>query len=291
MTHSPELLFPLARGQHSAEGGLAASSYCVFYGPLEGDAAACHNRLTEDGDNVVLELVHGDFHDPKALRVRQLGNNALVEESDDGAFRAFLADKAVRHFGQLLMYALQFEIRYLAGRIDHVTGDMKRLEDDLDNCIDNDGTYRLLDFRRRYTDYGNMVISVKEILTRFDKGYYPMQMQNSYVLQGQVMVEFQFLEERYDLVKNIVIKDFDTYTSIVNNNINRNARLIGIIALVGVVLNFMFGSLLAVNPVLGVAGGIAIGLLSTWAIVSYHRSRRLRGPRRRKREAERHASA
>ena len=40
-------------------------------------------------------------------------------------------------------------------------------------------------------------------------------MQNSYVLQGQVALDFQFLEERYELVKNTVIKDLDTYTSIV----------------------------------------------------------------------------
>lgn len=131
---------------------------------------------------------------------------------------------------------------------------MKQLEDALDNCIDNSGTYRLLDFRRRYTECGNMVLAVKEILSRIDKGYYPMQMQNSYVLQGEVLMEFRFLEERYELIKSTVLKDFDTYTSIINNNINRNARLLSIISLVGVVLNFMFGSLLAANPLLGIIG-------------------------------------
>ena len=110
---------------------------------------------------------------------------------------------------------------------------MKQLEDALDNCIDNSGTYRLLDFRRRYTECGNMVLAVKEILSRIDKGYYPMQMQNSYVLQGEVLMEFRFLEERYELIKSTVLKDFDTYTSIINNNINRNARLLSIISLVG----------------------------------------------------------
>ena len=81
-----------------------------------------------------------------------------------------------------------------------------------------------------------MVLAVKEILSRIDKGYYPMQMQNSYVLQGEVLMEFRFLEERYELIKSTVLKDFDTYTSITNNNINRNARLLSIISLVGVVL-------------------------------------------------------
>ena len=60
-----------------------------------------------------------------------------------------------------------------------------------------------------------MVLAVKEILSRIDKGYYPMQMQNSYVLQGEVLMEFRFLEERYELIKSTVLKDFDTYTSII----------------------------------------------------------------------------
>ena len=51
-----------------------------------------------------------------------------------------------------------------------------------------------------------MVLAVKEILSRIDKGYYPMQMQNSYVLQGEVLLEFRFLEERYELIKSTVLR-------------------------------------------------------------------------------------
>ena len=184
----------------------------------------------------------------------------------------------VKYIGQLLMYALQFKIQDLSLRIEGCTGEMKQLEDALDNCIDNSGTYRLLDFRRRYTECGNMVLAVKEILSRIDKGYYPMQMQNSYVLQGEVLLEFRFLEERYELIKSTVLKDFDTYTSIINNNINRNARLLSIISLVGVVLNFMFGSLLAANPLLGIIGGLSVAGLSVGATAVYHVSRRGNAP-------------
>ena len=221
--------------------------------------------MTGREDQVVLELLYGDEMLPGALRVRQVGSNAVVEESTQGAFRAFLEEKPVKYIGQLLMYALQFKIQDLSLRIEGCTGEMKQLEDALDNCIDNSGTYRLLDFRRRYTECGNMVLAVKEILSRIDKGYYPMQMQNSYVLQGEVLLEFRFLEERYELIKSTVLKDFDTYTSIINNNINRNARLLSIISLVGVVLNFMFGSLLAANPPVG-------------ATAVYHVSRRGNAP-------------
>ena len=202
----------------------------------------------------------------------------LLQESTQGAFRAFLEEKPVKYIGQLLMYALQFKIQDLSLRIEGCTGEMKQLEDALDNCIDNSGIYRLLDFRRRYTECGNMVLAVKEILSRIDKGYYPMQMQNSYVLQGEVLLEFRFLEERYELIKSTVLKDFDTYTSIINNNINRNARLLSIISLVGVVLNFMFGSLLAANPLLGIIGGLSVAGLSVGAPAVYHVSRRGNAP-------------
>ena len=231
------------RGQFREEQGIGGSSYCIFFAPME--ELVTQDRMTGREDQVVLELLYGDEMLPGALRVRQVGSNAVVEESTQGAFRAFLEEKPVKYIGQLLMYALQFKIQDLSLRIEGCTGEMKQLEDALDNCIDNSGTYRLLDFRRRYTECGNMVLAVKEILSRIDKGYYPMQMQNSYVLQGEVLMEFRFLEERYELIKSTVLKDFDTYTSIINNNINRNARLLSIISLVGVVLNFMFGSLLA----------------------------------------------
>ena len=123
-----------------------------------------------------------------------------------------------------------------------------------------------------------MVLAVKEILSRIDKGYYPMQMQNSYVLQGEVLLEFRFLEERYELIKSTVLKDFDTYTSTINNNINRNARLLSILSLVGEVLNFMFGSLLAANPLLGIIGGLSVAGLSVGATAVYHVSRRGNAP-------------
>ena len=252
------------RGQFREEQGIKGSSYCIFFAPME--ELVTQDRMTGREDRVVLELLYGDEMLPGALRVRQVGSNAVVEESTQGAFRAFLEEKPVKYIGQLLMYALQFKIQDLSLRIEGCTGEMKQLEDALDNCIDNSGTYRLLDFRRRYTECGNMVLAVKEILSRIDKGYYPMQMQNSYVLQGEVLLEFRFLEERYELIKSTVLKDFDTYTSIINNNINRNARLLSIISLVGVVLNFMFGSLLAASgnhrrpvgcgPVCGGHGGL-----------------------------------
>ena len=215
------------RGQFREEQGIKGSSYCIFFAPME--ELVTQDRMTGREDRVVLELLYGDEMLPGALRVRQVGSNAVVEESTQGAFRAFLEEKPVKYIGQLLMYALQFKIQDLSLRIEGCTGEMKQLEDALDNCIDNSGTYRLLDFRRRYTECGNMVLAVKEILSRIDKGYYPMQMQNSYVLQGEVLMEFRFLEERYELIKSTVLKDFDTYTSIINNNINRNARLLSII--------------------------------------------------------------
>ena len=91
-------------------------------------------------------------------------------------------------------------------------------------------------------------------------------------------MEFRFLEERYELIKSTVLKDFDTYTSIINNNINRNARLLSIISLVGVVLNFMFGSLLAANPLLGIIGGLSVAGLSVGATAVCHVSRRGNAP-------------
>ena len=264
------------RGQFREEQGIEGSSYCIFFAPME--ELVTQDRMTGREDQVVLELLYGDEMLPGALRVRQVGSNAVVEESTQGAFRAFLEEKPVKYIGQLLMYALQFKIQDLSLRIEGCTGEMKQLEDALDNCIDNSGTYRLLDFRRRYTECGNMVLAEKEILSRIDNGYYPMQMQNSYVLQGEVLLEFRFLEERYELIKSTVLKDFDTYTSIINNNINRNARLLSIISLVGVVLNFMFGSLLAANPLLGIIGGLSVAGLSVGATAVYHVSRRGNAP-------------
>ena len=177
------------------------------------------------------------------------------------------------------MYALLFKISNLSDLVDFSIKEMKVLEDSLDNSIDNSGTYQILDFRRRYTEYGSQIIALKEIIARIDKGYYPMQMQNSYVLQGQVALDFRFLEERYELNKNTIIKDLDTYTSIINNNINRNTRLLTLVSLGAVALNFMFGSLLAVSPAIGVAGGVLIGGLTAGAAVVYRTNGSRRFPR------------
>lgn len=261
------LLQRMNRGRCPEGAGPEESEYCVFYGPIEEPVA--RQRIFGDEDCLVLELTYGDESLPGGLRLRQAGTNLVVEESPQGLFREFLEGRTVKYLGQGMMYALQFRIQDLSALIERGVEDMKRLEDTLDRNIDNTGTYQILDFRRRYTEYGNQVIAVKEILARVNKGYFPMQMQNSYVLQGQVELDFQFLEERYELIKNTVIKDLDTYTSIVNNNINRNARLLSLVSLGAVALNLMFGGVLAMNPVLGIAGGVVVGGLTVGAAVSY----------------------
>lgn len=264
----PILLYRMNRGRYSEEGGLAKSQYCVFYAPVE--EPVTRQRIFGGEDDLTLELTYGGGAMPGELRLRQVGSNLIIEESAQGLFRDYLEDRAgVKYLGHALMYALQFKIADLSALIERGVDEMKLLENGLDRNIDNSGTYEILDFRRKYTEYGNQVIAVKEILTRIDKGYFPMQMQNSYVLQGQVELDFRFMEERYELIKNTVIKDLDTYTSIVNNNINRNTRLLSMVSLGAVALNFMFGGLLAVNPVLGVAGGVVIAGVTAGAAVSY----------------------
>lgn len=260
----------MSKGHCPATGAdLSNSSYCIFSASLS--APIVQENIT--GDDTHLELClryHTESGQIGMLRLRQMQTNVIVEESAHGHFFTYLQQKEVKYLGQLILYALQFKIENLLEVLGGCAHDMSVLENQLDKCIDNSGTYQILDFRRKYTDFGTMVISVKEILTRIDKGYYPMQMQSSYVLQGQVALQFQFLEERYDLIKSTLIKDLDTYTSIINNNINRNTRLLSIISLVGVVLNFVFGSLISVNPVLGIAGGLAIAGLSAVAVFRYH---------------------
>jgi len=264
-----ELTFlqPMNKGRHPEGAGLSESAYCIFCGPIQ--EPVTRQRIAGDESTLTLELTYGEGDLLGELRLRQVGTNLIIEESPAGLFRAYLVEKPAKYLGQVLMYALQFKIADLAELIERGVGDMKVLEDSLDNRIDNSGTYQILDFRRRYTDYGEQIIAVKEIIARIDKGYFPMQMQNSYVLQGQVALEFRFLEERFELVKNTVIQDLDTYTSIVNNNINRNTRLLSLVSLAAVALNFMFGGLLAVNPAIGVAGGIVIGGLTAGAAVVY----------------------
>lgn len=257
------------RGRHPEGAGLEESDYCIFYGPIQ--APIARQRIFGDEDSLTLELTYGEESMPGELRLRQAGSNLVIEESSQGLFREYLEGKTSKYLGQVLMYALQFAIADLSARVERGVEDMKRLEDTLDRNIDNTGTYQILDFRRKYTLYGDQVIAIKEIIARIDKGYFPMQMQNSYVLQGQVALEFQFLEERYELIKNTVIKDLDTYTSIVNNNINRNARTLSLVSLGAVALNFMFGGLLAVNPVVGVVGGVVIAGVTAGAAVSYRK--------------------
>lgn len=272
------------RGRRPEGAGPERSEYCIFYGPVQEPVA--RSRMFGDEESVILELSYGGEGVRGELRLRQAGTNLLIEESSQGLFREFLEGKSVKYIGQVLMYALRFCIADLSALVERGVEDMKRLEDTLDRNIDNSGTYQILDFRRKYTLYGDQIIALKEIIARIDKGYFPMQMQNSYVLQGQVALEFQFLEERYELIKNTVIKDLDTYTSIVNNNINRNARLLSMVSLGAVALNFMFGSLLAVNPVIGIVGGVVIGGVTVGAAASYraggiHNVIRLDGKRKR----------
>ena len=255
------------RGRHPGGGGIADSSYCIFSCPVT--EPVVRQRIFGDENCLTLELSYGEGAMPDDLRLRQDGTNLVLEESPGGLFQAFLMDKDIRYAGQVYMYALMFKISDLDRLITYSLKDMKALEDSLDNRIDNKGTYQILAFRRRYTEYGSQIIALKEIIARIDKGYYPMQMQNSYVLQGQVALDFRFLEERYELNKNTIIKDLDTYTSIINNNIGRNTRLLTLVSLGAVALNFMCAGLLAVNPAIGVAGGVLIGGLTAGAAFFY----------------------
>lgn len=267
----------MGRGRHPEGAGIADSSYCIFSGPIE--EPVLRQRIFGDESSLTLELNYGEGDLLSDFRLRQDGTNLILEESPVGQFGAFLMEKEIKYIGQAFMYALLFKIANLSDLVEFSIKEMKLLEDSLDNSIDNSGTYQILDFRRRYTEYGSQIIALKEIIARIDKGYYPMQMQNSYVLQGQVALDFRFLEERYELNKNTIIKDLDTYTSIINNNINRNTRLLTLVSLGAVALNFMFGSLLAVSPAIGVAGGLLIGGLTAGTAVVYRTNGTRRFPR------------
>ncbi len=267
----------MGRGRHPEGAGIENSSYCIFSSPIQ--EPVLRQRIFGDETSLTLELNYGEGDLMSDFRLRQDGTNLVLEESPIGLFQNFLMEKEIKYIGQAYMYALLFKIANLGETIEYSIKEMKVLEDSLDNSIDNSGTYQILDFRRRYTEYGNQIIALKEILARIDKGYYPIQMQNSYVLQGQVALDFRFLEEHYELNKNTIIKDLDTYTSIINNNINRNTRLLTLVSLGAVALNFMFGSLLAVSPVIGVAGGVLIGGLTAGAAVFYRSNGSRRFPR------------
>ncbi len=257
----------MGRGRHPEGAGIEDSSYCIFVALIK--EPVLRQRIFGDENCLTLELNYWDENLQGDLRLCQAGTNLVLEESATGLFQEYLAGKEIKYIGQAFMHALLFKIANLSELVEYSLGDMKTLEDSLDNRIDNSGTYQILDFRRRYTEYGNQIIALKEIIARIDKGYYPMQMQNSYVLQGQVALDFRFLEERYELNKNTIIKDLDTYTSIVSNNISRNTRLLTLVSLGAVALNFMFGSLLAVNPVIGITGGVLIGGVTAGAAVFY----------------------
>ena len=66
------------RGQFREEQGIEGSSYCIFFAPME--ELVTQDRMTGREDRVVLELLYGDEMLPGALRVRQVGSNAVVEE-------------------------------------------------------------------------------------------------------------------------------------------------------------------------------------------------------------------
>ena len=123
------------RGQYSESEGLEGSAYCIFTAPV--DLHVTHDNLRIEGENMILELVYGFHWAPGVLRLRQMGSNVVLEESPTGQFQQFLADKQVKYLGQLVMYALQFKIQDLSACIQRCTGEMKQLEDQLDNCLDN----------------------------------------------------------------------------------------------------------------------------------------------------------
>ena len=268
----PALYTKMFRGRYNPEKGLDGSSYCVFREPLT--EPVIKERIYGDEEKVVLELRYGDDDFSGALRIRQEGTNVVLEETEDAKFTTWLGGREIKYIGHLIIFAVQFKIEVLSDRVSRSEGILKDLEDSLDNSIDNSGTYDLLDFRRRFAEDGDMIISVKEILTRIDKGYFSAQMQNAYVLQGRAQTDFDFLDERYELLRETVLKDFDTYTSIVNNNINRNVRLLSIVSIFAVVLNFMFGGLILAHPLVGVLGGLAVAGVSLCSVGMYHINRR-----------------
>ena len=262
----------MGRGRYNAEKGIEGSSYCIFYAPVE--VPVVQDKISGDEERMTLNLRYGIGDTAGGIRIRQVGSNVILEETAEGRFKDWLADRQIKYIGHLLMFALQFRIEDLSVMVDDSEEELKNLEDTLDNSIDNSGTYLLLDFRRRFAELGTGIIAIKEIITRINKGYYSEQIQNSYVQLGRVETDFQFLDEKYELLRETVLKDFDTYTSIVNNNINRNVRLLSIISIFAVVLNFMFGSFLIAHPVIGILSGLAVAAVSTSAIGMWHINRR-----------------
>lgn len=280
MYDNAEFLCVIGRGRHTEGAGPDDSSSCIFRAPLS-DRIIRPQMTGQDG-SLCIEFTYGLPNSFGAARIKMVGSNLIIEETDSLRLSKHLTDSKPQNIGSALISAIQFKIRDLSSLTDLCVGEMKNLEDELDDCTDNTGTYRLLDFRRAFADVGRDIISLKEMIAQIDKGYYPQAMQNSYTLQGQVAIELRFLDERYELVKNTIVKDMDTYTSIVNNNINRNTRILSLIALVGVALNFFFASLLQFSWVWGVVGGLIIVALVGVAVFIYHRGgiKKKKTPRR-----------
>ena len=153
----------MGRGRHPEGAGIADSSYCIFSGPMEDPVL--RQRIFGDESSLTLELNYGEGDLLSDFRLRQAGTNLILEESSVGLFRSFLMDKEIKYIGQAYMYALLFKISNLSDLVDFSIKEMKVLEDSLDNSIDNSGTYQILDFRRRYTEYGSQIIALKEIWT------------------------------------------------------------------------------------------------------------------------------
>lgn len=269
MNDAAAFVCTMNRGKLADDGSVEGSSYCMFRAEISDPVS--RPLLQGDDGTLSLEFTYGMASAMSRARLRTVGTNLVVEESEGGRLADHIAEMKPKYIGQAFMHALQFKIRDLNVLTDRCVDEMKGLEDDLDECTDNTGTYRLLDFRRAFAEVGRDIISVREILALIEKGYYPMQMQNSYVIQGQVALDLRFLNERYDLVKNTIVKDMDTYTSIVNNNINRNTRILSIVAIVGVALNFFFGTLIPVDPRIGILGGVVICALAAGTMFYYHK--------------------
>ena len=81
---SVDLFSAMNRDSSGRNRGLRGGSYCIFFAPME--ELVTQDRMTGREDQVVLELLYGDEMLPGALRVRQVGSNAVVEESTQGRF-------------------------------------------------------------------------------------------------------------------------------------------------------------------------------------------------------------
>ena len=193
-----ELIFyqRMNRGRHPESAGPEQSEYCIFYGPIR--EPVVRQRILGDEQSLTLELLYGGEDLPGELRLRQAGSNLVIEESPQGLFREFLEERSVKYLGQGLMYALQFAIAQLSALVEQGVEDMKLLENSLDSHIDNSGTYRILDFRRKYTEYGGRVIGLKEIIARIQADGSTQAGTHSYRDEngGKQLVVYKYLKDR-----------------------------------------------------------------------------------------------